>query len=234
MHAPFVYDLFTKSIQPSRKQAGNPIIEGLRKELYSSKMELHVQDYGAGRNKNPQRKVKTIAKNSVSSHKKSNLIDAIGMFYQAKNILELGTSLGINTLYLSQSPERNIVTFEGSESISKLAIQHFERLERRNIKLVLGNIDTTLPNYLAEHEPFDLAYIDANHRYEPTLSYYQQLLKKSHKNSIIIFDDIHYSRGMEQAWNEIIKKKEITLSIDLFHIGMVAFDPSLHKKHYIL
>jgi len=50
----------------------------------------------------------------------------------------------------------------------------------------------------------------------------------------IIFDDIYWSEGMQQAWTEICARPEVTLSLDLFHMGVVFFNPGLTKEHYYI
>ena len=234
LHAPLIYDLYTKIIKPISSVPEDPEIESFRNSLKNSKQEIIVEDFGAGAHKNPHRKISDIVNRAVSDKKKSILICQIASFFNVKSIIELGTSLGVNTLYLSKNNESAVTTFEGSESLVNLAKTHFDQFRRKNIKIIRGNIDVTLNDYLMQFPSFDFAFIDANHRYKPTLQYYQTLLKYSHKKSILIFDDIHYSSGMSKAWKEIINKKEVTMSIDLFYIGVVFFDPSLQKKHYIL
>ena len=60
------------------------------------------------------------------------------------------------------------------------------------------------------------------------------LLEKIDENSIIVFDDIYWSDQMEEAWKEIVNNKRVTLSIDLFKMGIVFFHPSIVKEHYKL
>jgi hypothetical protein len=39
----------------------------------------------------------------------------------------------------------------------------------------------------------------------------------------MVFDDIHWSEGMERAWEEIKRDPAVTLTIDIFFVGLVFF-----------
>jgi predicted O-methyltransferase YrrM len=155
-------------------------------------------------------------------------------YYKLQNIVELGTSLGINTLYLSSNKLSNVTTFEGSEEIAAIAETTFEFAAARNIDLITGDLKYTLSTALQHIRKVDFAFVDANHTYEATTYYFKQLLSRLHDKSIVVIDDIHYSAGMEMAWNEIRGSKLIYTSIDLYRAGILFFDPSLNKQHVIL
>jgi predicted O-methyltransferase YrrM len=78
----------------------------------------------------------------------------------------------------------------------------------------------------------DLAFIDGNHRKEPTLRYFETILPKTHEGSCIVFDDIHWSSEMEEAWELIRKDERVKLSIDLFFIGIVFFRTEFREKQH--
>jgi predicted O-methyltransferase YrrM len=149
-------------------------------------------------------------------------------------VLELGTSLGINTLYLAQKKDAQITTFEGAEEIADIAAFNFEFLDAKNIKLVTGNLQQTLPQWASMNNKVDFAFIDANHRYEPTLRYTELLISKTHSQSILVIDDIHRSADMEGAWHELSRHPLVYVSVDLFRCGILFFDPSLTKQKVVL
>lgn len=234
LHSPLVYDLYLKVIKPSKKWKSDLEIEKLRFSLSKSSEEIEVTDYGTGRDRAPIRRVSEILKTAASSPSKSILIKSIAEYFESKRILELGTSMGINTLYLSTVSESEVITFEGSESIADIAQQQFDVRGKSNINLIRGNIDETLPYFLARSEKLDFVFIDANHDYEPTMEYYLLCQHRSHDESVFVIDDIHQSPGMEKAWHEIINRVEVLMSIDLYSLGIVIFDPSLAKQNYVL
>ena len=164
----------------------------------------------------------------------SNLYEHICNYNDSKYIVELGTSMGINTLYLANNNNKKVFTFEGSQAFIDIALTHFELFDKQNIKLIEGNIDKTLPQFLQATEKINFALIDANHRYEPTIRYFNQLARRLNEKSIVVVDDIHWSEEMEMAWKELHKHELVYGSIDLYRCGILFFDPALNKQHFIL
>ena len=151
--------------------------------------------------------------------------------YEPRHIIELGTSLGITTAYLSKAnPSANIITMEGSTSIVSVAAQNFKKLACPNIRLLNGNFDDLLPPVISELTTIDLAYIDGNHRLDPTLNYFEQFLSKINNNSILIFDDIHWSEEMEEAWEIIKAHPSVRCTVDIFFLGFVFFRQGFKTK----
>jgi predicted O-methyltransferase YrrM len=158
----------------------------------------------------------------------------LSSYFQCKTIFELGTSFGINTLYLSTSNGSNVITFEGSTEIAGIAGQSFEKASIKTIRMVEGNLDVTLLPEVQSINHIDLAFMDANHRFEPTMRYFECLIQKMSERSIVILDDIHYSKEMERAWNELKKHERVHASADLYRCGILFFDPSLNNQHVVL
>lgn len=236
LQSPFIYDLYTKVIRPKGKGIGFPEIEKQRGKLKENDRLIAVTDYGAGSNvdNSNRRKISDIAVKGISPLKYSEMFVRLANYLKAKNIVELGTSIGINTMYLASVDNARVTTFEGAESLAKEASNLFESSHRSNVKIVQGNIDLTLPKYLDDVNQLDLVYFDANHRYEPTVRYFKWCKKHAHDTSCFILDDIHWSKEMDKAWKEIHKQEDITLSIDLFQVGLIFFNPELTKQHYVL
>lgn len=235
LHSPFFFDLYTDVIRKSSALPEYDIIETLRDKLRASSEEIEVLDLGAGSVlPSGKRKVSSIAETSLSSKKYSQLYALLINRFGCKNIIELGTSLGINSLYLSASPGSLVTTFEGSPAIASYAQSTIEFAGRTNVKIIEGNIDTTLPRFLAASSKVDFAFIDANHRYEPTLRYARMIIPRTHAQSLILIDDIHCSPDMERAWAELKKYPGIYGSADLYKVGILFFDPSLNKQDVVL
>ena len=143
----------------------------------------------------------------------------------AKTIVELGTNMGISTLYLaSNNTKARVITYEREKALTAIAKDNINKIGLHNIEIIEGDIDTTLPATINRIDNIDLLFIDANHTYEATKRYYETF--KSHKSdkAIFVIDDIHWSPDMEKIWKEIISEKEVRLSIDLFSMGIVIFN----------
>jgi predicted O-methyltransferase YrrM len=236
LHSPFLFDFYTRVLHAKSDQAIFQHIEQQRKEYLHNTTLLTIQDPGAGSTnlKTSSRRVCDIARTSLSSSKYSSLYTRIIQQFKCKSIVELGTSLGINTLYLAISPESSVTTLEGASPIANIAQDTFRNLHAKNIRLVEGNINTTLYTYLDRCTSLDFAFLDANHRYEPTLKYFDAIVQKIHTRSVVVLDDIHYSPEMEKAWNHVRKHALVYASIDLYRCGLLFFDPSLNKQHVVL
>ena len=187
-------------------------------------------------NSQRKRKVSEIAKSALKPKKFSQLLFRMVNFYQPRNILELGTSLGITTSYLANGNlAGEVITMEGSHEIANVARRNFVSLNLKNIQLIEGDFDKTLPSIKNQFSVVDLAFIDGNHRKEPTLNYFKQILNCSTQSTILIFDDIHWSREMEEAWKEIQSHNSVTLTIDLFFIGLIFFrKENKVKQHFVI
>ena len=235
MHSPFVFGFITEILSDETVYPEYERVEAFRKQLLNNNKILEVKDFGAGStiDKKNKRTISSIAKNAAKPKKFGQLLFRIVKYYQPKTILELGTSLGITTSYLSLAkPEARLITMEGSKEIADVAKNNFRNLEIKNIEMVEGNFDNTLSSAISQLSPIDFAFIDGNHRREPTVRYFKELLVKTNNDSILVFDDIHWSSEMDAAWETIKKDAAITCSIDLFFIGIAFFRKDFKEKQH--
>ncbi len=238
IHSPFVYEFVEQLLNDKKKYACYAEIENRRAALLKDNTVIEVEDFGAGSSviKTRQRVVRKIAASSLKPKKYAQLLFRMVQHYQPKTIVELGTSFGITTSYLaSGNTNAKVFTCEGAKNIAAIAQQTFSDLQLENIELLQGDFTHTLPQLLQRTGTVDLAFIDGNHRHRPTVDYFAQLLSQSNEETIFIFDDIHWSAEMEAAWKEIQQHPQVTLSIDLFFIGIVCINPGIKaKQHFII
>ena len=237
LHSPFVFDLYTKIIKDKKQFSIYTKIENLRKKLLKNRSIIEITDFGAGSQiyKTNQREIRQIAKSAEKAPKFGKLLFRLIQHFKPKTIFDLGTSLGITTLYESKAYEQvKVYTFEGCPATAKIAKENFKALDCANIEVIVGNIDETLSQKLAEIEQLDFAFFDANHRYEPTVQYFEMCLAKATEKSVFVFDDIHWSDEMHEAWKYISKHSSVMISIDLFFVGLVFFRKNQPKQHFVL
>ncbi len=237
VHPPFLYDLITNVFEDKKIYDDYALVENLKQELLKNKEIITIEDLGAGStiNKSNQRTIKQIAKNSSKSKKYGRLLYRLVHYYKPETILELGTSLGLSSAYMAlANPASRLATIEGSPEISAVASSNFEKLKLQNIDLITGNFDEKLPACLNLNKSLDFIFVDGNHRYEPTIKYFSQCLSNINVNSIIVFDDIHWSDGMEKAWEYIINHPDVTLSVDIFFLGIIFLKKELTKQHFVV
>lgn len=226
VHSPFVFDFITNVINDRRHFYAYDSIEGCRQEILENEKVLSIEDFGAGSTltKSNERKVKNIARSSLKPKKFGQLMFRMVNYFRSGTIAELGTSLGITTAYLAAGNfAADVYTFEGATQVAAIAKQNFKALSINNIQVIEGNFDDTLQQQLNKIGSVDFAFVDGNHRKKPTIWYFEQLLEKSTELSVFIFDDIHWSREMEEAWKYIQQHSAVKLTIDLFFIGIVFF-----------
>jgi predicted O-methyltransferase YrrM len=239
LHSPFVFELYTRTILAEDDTFYCfEAIEHIRDLMLFSDKTLIVKDLGAGSkaDNHPERKVSDIARHAQQPPRLAQLLFRLVNEFNPFTIFDLGTSLGITTLYLAAVDSRaKVYTFEGSPEIAGLAQQNFNYLNANNIQLIEGNLDETLLPQTEKVSQIDFAFFDANHRYEPTLRYFDICLQKATPDSVFIFDDIYWSKSMQQAWQIIQNHPQVTLSIDLFYLGIIFFrKDNLEKEHFKL
>lgn len=237
VHSPFVFELYTRVIKASDPYYIFPEIEACRNLLLLSAEEIVVEDMGAGSkvNLSRKRKVKDIARHSLKNTRTAQLLFRLVNYFNPQVIVELGTSLGISTLYLA-SPNENasVYTFEGCPQTLAVAQKSFKHFGYTHIVSVAGNIDQALPEQVAVIPQLDFVFFDANHRLTPTLNYFNTCLAKSHPQSVFVFDDIYWSSEMAEAWKQIKAHPQVMLTIDLFYVGLVFFRKEQPKQHFKL
>lgn len=237
VHSPFVYKLLTETIKGKKRPANFQEIEALRKELSRSTERIQITDFGAGSriNRSKERAVSDITKHSAKNTKYGNLLFRLVDRFQPKTILELGTSLGFSTVYLSAAqPEAQVTTLEGCPETARLANANFQKLSLQRIQLECGPFFETLEPALKQLGQVDFVFIDGNHQEEPTIAYFEACLPYLHAESVLVFDDIHWSDGMERAWEHIKSHPQVSVTVDLFFVGLVFLRSGQEEEHFQL
>jgi len=237
IHSPFVYKLVTEVFEKQINYEDYERIENLRDELKDNHAEIEVVDLGAGSRafKTHKRKISKIARKSVKKEKYGHLLYMLVRYFKANSILELGTSLGITTAYLASAHENTqVITVEGSAEIAKIAEDNFKKLNLKNVQLIVGNFDNELKKICDERKKFDLIFIDGNHREVPTIEYFKTVLPYCHNDTVLLFDDIHWSEEMQEAWEFIKNHEKVTRTIDIFEMGIVFLRREDRQKEHML
>ncbi len=236
IHSPFVFKLYTEVIADKNKFYAFDELDIIRKQLLHNQQTIEVIDLGAGSMKmNNIRKVADIAKYSVANKKYGELLFRSVNYFKPESVLELGTSLGLSSLYMAYAvPKANILSIEGCPNTYAFAKQLIASSGIKNIELVNSSFDIAFETSL-QNKKFDVVYIDGNHTYEATIKYFHLLLKSINENSLLIFDDIYWTAGMTKAWEEIKAHAAVTLTIDLYKVGLVFFrKENKQKEHFCL
>lgn len=235
VHSPFVYKLVDEVIYDFKDKPEYQDIENLRKKLLHNDKTITITDLGAGSlvNNNKQKKIKDLAKNALKPKKLAQLLYRLAKEFKPKTLVELGTCLGITSAYFGKAIyEGKVITMEGCPQTAAAAKENLNQLSLRNAEVIIGNFDTNFPLFVKSQDQIDFVFIDGNHRKQATLDYFELCLPKVHESSVLIFDDIYWSEGMKQAWEEIKNHPKVSLTIDLFWIGLVFFKNDRVKEHF--
>lgn len=235
VHSPFVYNLIDNVIYNFKNNADCDEIENLREKLLKNKKYITITDLGAGShiNNNTQKQIKQIAKNALKPKKLAQLIYRLVKENKPTNAIEFGTCLGLTSAYISKAaPLAKVVTMEGCPQTAAHANKNLKSLQAKNVEVLVGDFNQNLPQLLNDLSQIDFVFVDGNHQEKATLDYFNMLLPKAHQNSLFVFDDIYWSAGMKTAWQQIKKHPKVTLTIDLFWIGLVFFKTDREKEHF--
>lgn len=236
IHSPFVYSLLDNVIYDKTRYPEYKTVTQIRKSLLNRTDSIEITDLGAGSTVNSSnvRRVSDIAKNSAKAGKWGELLFRLAKHFQPETMIELGTSLGVGSLYQSLgNPNGNLTTFEGCPNTAAIAQQQFNS-SGINPTIIKGNFDNTIQPYLDSIEKLDWAFIDGNHQEKPTIRYFEQCLEKCHNNSVLLFDDIYWSKGMAAAWQNIKAHPSVTVSVDLFQVGLIFLRKEQPKQHFTI
>jgi len=235
IHSPFLYDFTEKVLNATDSPAIFGRIEDLRSRLKRDRTMIPVLDLGAGSvsdNRN-LRRIGDIARMAAKPPKYGRLLHRIAAHYGAQHVLELGTSLGLSSAYMASVPGvKELLTLEGAPAILKTAEANFEILGLKNVRSLCGDFDQTLTQALDMMTP-DLIFFDGNHRYAPTMQYFNACRERTGEDCIYVFDDIHWSREMEDAWADIRRAPGVTCTIDLFFVGIVCFRTAFREPLHV-
>ena len=223
--------------KPSEKETLD-LLNEYRNELRKNNDQVSFNEIGSAHDFS----VAEVSKKASSPEIWTVLYYYLSLNKNIKNILEIGTNLGVSGQYfiaaLKGKINSKLITIEGVKKLCEIAETRFAKISKQvQFEVKHGLYDNVLEEVCLTDTQFDLVFIDGNHNYEATIKYFEILKNNYSKNAILIFDDIHWSPQMTRAWKEIILDTTILLSVDLFKLGIVIFGAdasSNHNKHHQL
>lgn len=237
VHSPFVFCLLTKCFYDKAQKPHYQVLSNYRNALLKNNNTIEVTDFGAGSRvfKSNKRQISKIAATAGISSKRAQLLYRITDYFKPETILEIGTSLGLATSALSLgNPKASIVTLEGCPNTMAIAKNQFQLFNINNVECIATEFNDYLQNCNLKSKIYSLIYFDGNHSKKATLDYFEQLLPTITNDTVWIFDDIHWSAEMEEAWEIIKKHPKVTVTIDTFQWGLVFFRHEQRKEHFII
>jgi predicted O-methyltransferase YrrM len=156
------------------------------------------------------------------------LLYALASGLKSASVLELGTNIGISSAFLGAGladagAGGRILTLE----VSRYRVRTAEALHRQlgltSISTRVGLFEETLADAIQEAAPIDMAFIDGNHQYEPTLAYTDRIAAGSVDGALFVYDDIRWSDGMKRAWAAVCEDPRFSVVIDLYTMGLAVY-----------
>lgn len=237
VHSPFVFSLLTKCFYDKKSKPEYATLKKYRKTLLENKNFIEVTDFGAGSRvfKSNRRQISKIAQTAGISPKRAELLFRVTNYFKPEKILEIGTSLGLATAALALgNPKAKVVTIEGCPNTANVAQNQLTEFDYHNVENVISEFESFLISENIQATNYDLIYFDGNHSKKATLEYFELLLPTINNDSVWIFDDIHWSEDMEEAWKMIKTHPQVKVTIDTFQWGFVFFRREQPKEHFII
>ncbi|WP_406844287.1 O-methyltransferase [Flavobacterium soyae] len=237
VHSPFVFSLLTKCFYDKKPKPEYQILKNYRKSLLENKNFIEVTDFGAGSKvfKSNRRQISKIASTAGISTKRAELLFRVTHYFQPKNILEIGTSLGLATAALALgNTDAKVITIEGCPNTANAAQNQLDKFDCKNVENIISEFESFLISENLNSKIYDLIYFDGNHSKKATLTYFELLLQTINNDSVWIFDDIHWSPEMEEAWEIIKNHPKVKVTIDTFQWGFVFFRYEQEKEHFVI
>ncbi len=234
-HSPFVYKLTDEVIYDFKFVSDYNFVEVTRKKLYSDDRTIEITNWDdeSRINRSKNKKVRDIAKTRLKSPRLSQLLYRLAKYHKPSTIIEIGTCLGITTSYLSLAcPDVDVITMEDSPQMAEIAAQNFRTSSLNSINLNIGSFDHLLPSIVADQGKVDFLSINGHHGNAATLGYFNWCLPYVHEGSVLILADIYDNNEMKEAWGVIKAHPQVTVTVDLFWIGLIYFKSDQAKEHF--
>lgn len=232
VHSDFVFQYINKVLRNKAKTPVFEQIEAVRKQLHADSRTIVPNGLGAKPDNIPFR-LSTKAKQTGLPALYGRLLFNTAQYFNAKKILELGTATGISTMYLGAAGATRLVSLEGNRELVAIAQDQLNQLKLSNVELIAGDFNSTLSTALGKLGVVDMAFIDGDHQFASTIKYYEAILPYTHNDTVLVFDDINWSIEMQDAWQNIISRPEITLSLDFHRLGMVFFRKEFRQPQHL-
>jgi predicted O-methyltransferase YrrM len=238
IHSPFVYKIYNEVLKSGGKSQTNVSclqVEAVVKELYRDKTPVNTADTGCPGRQGKRKTVGSLAASLSQTKKSGRLLSRLVKYFMPLNIIELGTGAGVGSLYLASADVRiPVYSIEGNPQMAQISSRLIHQSRLSNVSLRKGMFDDVLPVILKETEAVGLMFIDGDHNSQSLIRYYSMIKPFLNKDSIIVLHDIYWSDDMLNGWKTLIAAPEVRVSVDVFHFGILFFDDSLAKQHFML
>jgi len=217
VHSPFIYNLITKVIEEKTPYYFFDDIENFRKELLSRENPLN-----------------TLTADETQHKNYGALLFRLVNFFKCRNVLQIGTSTGVMSLYLAL-PLRNsckCYALEERPGLTQSVRTFAENYSLTNLHLTEGAYAENLLKLNSDNASFDFIFINTRGDSDKTNETFRLVETFIYQNTVMVIDNIRQNKAIKNIWQEIKNRSDVTLTIDLFSLGLVFFNTQLHKQHH--
>ena len=153
--------------------------------------------------------------------------------HRSRIVLELGSCAGISGCYLAGNPAcERLVTVEGSPDLAAVAAANLTEVSSRATVLTMSfddALDLLLPNL---PEPLDSVFIDGHHEGKARLHYTGRVTPFMCSGSLMIWDDIHWTPDLWEAWLAFSRAPGVSCAINLGRFGLAVWEGGTIRGSY--
>ena len=216
VHSPFVFDLITTVIEEKRFYYCYERLKLVRESLLENRDRVVFNNRGYT--------VNEFLKRFCFSEREDMLLFRLANRFQPRTIYIHGCDLGLAPLYLTSWSEGAVCTVIESEP-SLAAIAQKTIVEHPSASI---DFHTSFNPENTENRIFDFIVLGKTF----SIDAFESFLPYINDNSIIVISDIHSSEKNRKIWKRICVAPKVTVTIDLYSLGIVFFNPKLHRKTY--
>lgn len=234
VHSPFVYNLITKVIEERCGYYSFYDIELLRKQLLFREERLTYPDRQK-RGRMKSRTIGEIVKREAIKPRHGALLFRLVNYFKSVRILQLGPTMGLSTLYLtSYASHLQCVALENVSEFATIARQVFDKAARNPIDLRVGDYQTLLPEALRDMKQVDCVFFNTLYELYDNFRLFEACLDYVHNDTFFVFEGIRANSQMRKFWQDVCASPDVTVTLDLYSLGIVFFNKKLHKRDYIV
>lgn len=108
---------------------------------------------------------------------------------------------------------------------------HFKSVSIENNTEVKELVKQTFPKTQFDKKPIDLLFVD-----EMDIPTFQKIRSEGglHNNSLILIASLYDNKKVLEQWKGLIALPEITVSIDMYHCGLISIRREQVKEHFTI
>jgi precorrin-6B methylase 2 len=220
VHSPFVFDLVTNVVYNNKDYYCYKTIEAQRKILLDSNTVVGSLS------------VSELAK-KMPAEKYSKLLFRLVNYFQPNTVGLINDNLGVDTAYTASVSEHlKVYSLQGNKEFQKIITSNLKQLKLKNVTLLDEPKSVALPNLLKQLDTLDFVVIHQKTK-EEVLSVFYQYLEKANTSSVFVISNVGLPE-ISDAWEEIKNNNQVTVTIDLFYMGIVFLRKEQVKEHFLI